>query len=115
MGLIQAERHFPMQILVSDAQYVYRGDPTAIPPNPHEDQAYFEEGLPDYCGRSHTKTPFNRSCPRHLLPPESSDSNAEEYEDFYEDHEDYENHENHENHKKQENHENDPPILPRPW
>ena len=121
VGLIQAERHFPMQILVSDAQYVYRGDPTAIPPNPHEDQAYFEESLPDYCGRSHTKTPFNRSCPRHLLPPESSDPNAEEYEDFYEDHEDYEyhekheNHKNHENHEDHENHENDPPILPRPW
>ncbi len=69
VGLIRAERYFPMQILVSDAQYVYRGDPQGIAPNPNAGQAYFEQTLTDACGRSHTQTPFNRSCPHHTKPP----------------------------------------------
>ena len=65
VGLIRAKRHFPMQILVTDAQYVYRGDPETYAPNLKEDQAYFEESLTDFCGRSYTKQPCNRSCVLH--------------------------------------------------
>lgn len=74
VGLIRAERHFPMQILVSDAQYVYRGDPKGIAPNPDPGQAYFEPTLTDACERSHTQTPFNRSCPHHTKPPDDEES-----------------------------------------
>ena len=71
-ALIRVTRHFPMQIVVSDAQYVWRGEPSVIAPNPAESQAYFEASIPDFCGRSVTNTPFNRSCSAHteLQPPE---------------------------------------------
>jgi len=69
VGLIRAERHFPIQILVSDAQYVYRGDPASYTPNPNTGQAYFEGELQDFCGRSFTELPYNRSCPVHQMPP----------------------------------------------
>ena len=75
VGLISVERHFPMQILVSDAQYVYRGEPKLIQPNPNSGEAYFESALTDFCGRSYTKTPFNHSCQYHTVPEK------EEFED----------------------------------
>ena len=60
-SLIRVERHFPVQVTVSDAQYVWRGAPALLAPNPKENEAYFESLLPDYCGRSDRQTPFNRS------------------------------------------------------
>ncbi len=69
VGLIRAERHFPMQILVSDAQYVCRGDPMSCTPNPNTGQAYFEAQSQNFCGRSYTELPYNRSCPVHQTPP----------------------------------------------
>lgn len=77
-GLIRAERHFPIPILVSDAQYVYHGDPRTMTPNPHEEQAYFEALTDGYCGRSYTKAPYNRSCPIHTEPPTDEDESSEE-------------------------------------
>ena len=77
VGLIRAERRFSMQILVSDAQYVYHGDPRTVAANPNDSQAYFEEMLSDCCGRSYTKTPFNRSCPIHTVPQTEEDSQNE--------------------------------------
>jgi penicillin-binding protein 1A len=77
VGLIRVERHFPMQILVSDGQYVYRGDPRAHPPNPNMGQAYFEGDLQDFCGRSHTDLPYNHSCPLHQIPPIESENGDE--------------------------------------
>lgn len=65
VALIRVERHFPVQVTVSDAQYVWRGDPKIIPPNSNSAQAYFEAVLSDYCGRSNTQTPYNRSCAGH--------------------------------------------------
>ncbi len=61
VALIRVERHFPVQVSVTDAQYVYRGDPALLPPNPKKDEAYFESGLSDFCGRSESRVPFNRS------------------------------------------------------
>ena len=61
VALIRVERHFPIQITVTDAQYVFRVDPAVLPPNPKACEAYFEAGLPDFCGRSEGSLPFNRS------------------------------------------------------
>lgn len=64
VGLIHVERHFPISLYVTDAQYVYRGDPASYPINEDSSQPYFASGCSDACGVSQTKTPFNRSCRR---------------------------------------------------
>ena len=69
ISLIRVERHFPMQILVSDSQYVWRGDPGLLPPNPEPHRAYFEQETEGYVGRSAVAEPFNRSCQAHLTQP----------------------------------------------
>lgn len=61
VSLVRAERHFPVPVTVSDAQYAYDGEPALLPPNPDSAGAYFEAGRSDFCGRSETKLPFNRS------------------------------------------------------
>jgi hypothetical protein len=72
VALIKAERRFPVQIYVSDAQYVYRGDPLSINPNENEKQSYFaNEVIGDY-GASPVEHPFNRSCKMHLYPPDDA-------------------------------------------
>ena len=65
VSLIRVVRHFPVQVTVSDAQYVWRGDPNVIPANLNSAEAYFEAALSDFCGRSATQTPYNRSCAGH--------------------------------------------------
>ncbi len=67
VALIRVVRHFPVQVTVSDAQYVWRGDPRVLSQNPDSSGAYFEAALPDYCGRSATQTPYNRSCKGHEI------------------------------------------------
>lgn len=61
-GLIRVERHFPIQVLVSDAQYVYRFEPDTLEENEDPKQAYFASVINDYCGISHTEQQYNRSC-----------------------------------------------------
>ena len=61
VSLVRVERQFPIQVTVSDAQYVWHGEPTAAEPNPDPAGAYFEPSLSGFCGRSNTQTPFNRS------------------------------------------------------
>ncbi len=68
-ALIRVTRHFPMQITVTDAQYAWRGDPRSMATDLQEHEAYFEAALPDFCGRSRTDCPFNRSCTRHSALP----------------------------------------------
>ena len=65
VGLIQVERHFPKQVRVSDAEYVWRGDAKEISHNPNSSEAYFAADLPDYCGTSGKSEEFNRSCTAH--------------------------------------------------
>ena len=77
VGLIQAERHFPKQVTVSDAEYVFRGDPATLSPNPNPGEAYFAAELPDYCGVSGKKEQYNRSCTIH----HKEDENEEEIEE----------------------------------
>lgn len=69
VALIRVERHFPMQIYVSDAQYVYVGDPGDYEPNQNQNQAYFGHGRSGYCGISNATKQYNRSCTVHLEPP----------------------------------------------
>lgn len=61
VALIRIERHFPVDVAVTDAQYVWRGDPSSYPVNERQDQAYFAPILSDHCGYSKTELPFNRS------------------------------------------------------
>ncbi|MBE6699959.1 MAG: hypothetical protein E7584_06980, partial [Ruminococcaceae bacterium] len=65
VGLIQVERHFPKQIRITDAEYVWRGDPEEISPNSNPNEAYFAADLPNYCGISGNKEQYNRSCLEH--------------------------------------------------
>ena len=73
-ALLQVERHFPISVTVTDAQYVYLGDPSGIPPNPHRDQAYFAEVRGNRCGSSGVDLPYNRSA---LPPPTDEDTEQE--------------------------------------
>jgi penicillin-binding protein 1A len=64
-SLVHVERHFPMQVLISDAQYIWRGDPLKILPSSDPTQPYFATILKDFCGKSLTERPHNRSCQAH--------------------------------------------------
>ncbi len=65
VALIHVERSFPMQIVVSDAQYVFRGDPSAMPYSEDPGRAYFSVVISDFCGISDVQKQFNRSCTVH--------------------------------------------------
>ena len=64
VGMIQVERSFPTQILVTDAQYVWRALPTEIAPYSGDDGAFFFSmlGENEYCGISDEKKQYNRYC-----------------------------------------------------
>ena len=68
VGMIQAERHFPIQVYVSDAQYVWKKLPSDVLPGSSDNEPFFinmiEKG--DYCGISYTDKQFNRSCKEHF-------------------------------------------------
>jgi len=68
VGLISVERSFPVQINVTDAQYVWRDLPDDITPYFGIDGAFFANALQDgeFCGISRAEIQFNRCCPRHL-------------------------------------------------
>ena len=65
VGLIQVQRRFPRQIYVTDAQYVYQGDPKDLPVNPDEEQPYYGVQEGGYCGISGRGAQYNRSCTEH--------------------------------------------------
>ena len=66
VGLIQVKRSFPMQIMVSDAQYVCRDLPNGFSIST-DGSAYFSKMLKrnEFCGVSGGKTQFNRACALH--------------------------------------------------
>ena len=68
VGMIQTERHFPIQIYVSDAQYVWKKLPSDILPGSSDNEPFFINLIKkgDYCGISYTDTQFNRSCSEHF-------------------------------------------------
>jgi penicillin-binding protein 1A len=68
VGLILAERHFPIQIYVSDAQYVYRELPGDVLPGDSEDEPFFINLLRkgEWCGISYSEKQFNCYCSAHF-------------------------------------------------
>ena len=64
VGMLLVEREFPVQILVSDAQYVYKELEDDILPSFKSNEPFFaplyEEDKKKYCGISAGKTQFNR-------------------------------------------------------
>ena len=80
VGLIYVERHFPKQVFINDAEYVWRGDPKDISPNLVPNKAYFAADLPDYCGVSRSKEQFNRSCTVHEQTDDSEEFEESENE-----------------------------------
>lgn len=74
-SLIRVERSFPLQVTVADAQYVARDDPALLTADPDPTRAYFEQSLPEPCGRSGVRLPFNRShTPKRIEQAEPPDS-----------------------------------------
>ncbi|MCD7776012.1 MAG: hypothetical protein LUH54_01360, partial [Firmicutes bacterium] len=67
-ALIQVEdRSFPIQVTITDAQYVYRELPSNVKPSADSSKAFFENMLADgeYCGTSGVSSAFNRFCSKH--------------------------------------------------
>ena len=73
VALLHVARSFPMQVYVTDAQYVWGGEPHTTEPNDDPTSAYFAKKQGNYTGISAVRLPFNRSCTAHLHPPESTD------------------------------------------
>ena len=85
VGLINVRRSFPMQIYVSDAQYVCRTVPRDIS-MADDGSAYFSNvlGRNEYCGISNTPNQFNRACDIHSNPAEAPAPNEEDYDEIAE-------------------------------
>ena len=68
VGLIKVERHFPIQVYVSDAQYVWRRLPNDVLPGSSDNEPFFINTIKkgDYCGISYSEKQFNRSCKEHF-------------------------------------------------
>ena len=66
VGLIRVSRSFPMEICVTDAQYVYRALPPGVPPCEEETKAFFSRSLGKrFCGVSPVPVQYNRMCTKH--------------------------------------------------
>ena len=68
IGMISVERNFPMQIYVTDAQYVWRNTDGEIMPETSPKLPFFNNILGEgvYCGISNTEYQFNRLCRAHF-------------------------------------------------
>lgn len=68
IGMIAVERNFPMQIYVTDAQYVYRDLGTDTAPETSASLPFFNNlyGENEYSGISNVKKQFNRFCREHF-------------------------------------------------
>ncbi len=67
VGLIQAERSFPVEVTVTDAQYVWRYLPDDMLPSADASLPFFSPLLKEgeYCGISNAERQFNTGCPSH--------------------------------------------------
>lgn len=72
VALVRVARRFPMTVLVSDAQYVYGGDPLLLERNEDESLAYFDRDGKYPFGKSAVEKPFNRAYRPEALPPDWS-------------------------------------------
>lgn len=69
VGLLRWRRSFPVEVTVSDAQYMYRSLTNGAEYCTDPTMPFFAKSLRagEYCGRSVSKEPFNRSCPIHTV------------------------------------------------
>ena len=67
VGMIRVQRSFPVQITVSDAQYVWRELDAALAPNSDDISPFFAASLGEgeYCGVSDAERQFNSACRDH--------------------------------------------------
>lgn len=67
VGMIQVQRSFPMQIYVTDAQYVWRRLVPGTEVSHNAGEPFFAEMLPaqTWCGISRGAVQYNRGCPEH--------------------------------------------------
>ncbi|MBQ8415273.1 MAG: hypothetical protein IJX13_00005, partial [Clostridia bacterium] len=82
VALIRVERHFPMQIYITDAQYVWHGDPEDLEINPNGEQPYFGIEKGSYRGVSGKGIQFNRSCTEHTESAAEQEHENESEEDL---------------------------------
>ncbi len=71
VGMIRVPyRDFPNEVIVKDAQYVYRSTEFS-PPSLDATQPFFANTIADghFCGKSNVTFPFNRACPDLALSP----------------------------------------------
>lgn len=69
VGLLNIpDRSFPMQMVITDAQYVYRDMPDDTEPCGWWGEPYFIHTLPEgtYCGTSNVKIQYNQFCYEHF-------------------------------------------------
>ena len=70
VGMLSIEREFPTQIIVSDAQYVYRELDSGVAPSLNANEAFFstmqDKGMGVYFGISAGKLQFNRLSTAHV-------------------------------------------------
>ncbi len=68
VGLIQVERSFPIQITVTDAQYVWREIGDSVLPETSPTLPFFNNALGknEFCGISKTELQYNRFCRAHF-------------------------------------------------
>jgi len=68
VGLLQVERSFPIQVYVSDAQYVYRELPSDVLPGDSDGEPFFINTLKsgEFCGISYSEKQYNRYCSEHF-------------------------------------------------
>ena len=64
VGLITVQRSFPIQVYVSDAQYVWRNIGKDIMPESSPELPFFNNllGENEYCGISYGSSQYNRLC-----------------------------------------------------
>lgn len=75
VGLIRVDRHFPVQICVTDAQYVGKTLPIGMTPVAEEGRPYFAGilGARDFCGVSMGAHQYNQACLEHYGHGEASE------------------------------------------
>ncbi len=68
IGMLAVDRSFPMQIYVTDAQYVWRDIGTQILPETSPKLPFFNNLLGEgvYCGITNTEYQFNKLCRQHF-------------------------------------------------
>ena len=68
VGLIAIKREFPIEVTVSDAQYVWINIDASVLPETSPTLPFFQNALKEgvYCGRSNVEFPYNRFCRAHF-------------------------------------------------